>query len=257
MKLIRLLIIQIVLLTLIACTTSSSTRKKPDPVKEANRKSTILVNLGMEYVKRQQYEVAMLEFNKALAINPNSSDAHTAIANLYETIDRPKLAQQHYKQAVELAPDSPSTLNNYGKYLCNQGNYTEAERYFKQAVDTPLYSRPWIPLTNAGQCFLRANQLESAEQNFRAALKKMPAFGPALMAMSQLSYQKKNYQSARAFLQRYESVESLNAEQLSLGIKIEQALGDMDTARKYADTLQKRFPSAPVPPGLSSKIKSQ
>ncbi len=226
------------------CTTTSSSKKKPDPAKVAARKSNVLINLGMAYVERGQYQVAMEEFNKALKIDPRSYDAHTAIANLYETIDQSQLAEQHYKKAIELAPDNPSTLNNYGKYLCNKDNYSEAESYFAKAAETPLYSRPWIPLTNAGQCMQRASHFQKAEFNYRAALKKNPTYAPALMAMAQLSFEQKKYQSARAFLQRYESVQKLNAEQLHLAIEIEKALGDNETAAKYAQKLRKQFPDS-------------
>lgn len=228
--------------SLMSCMTTTSSKKKPDPVKLATRKSNVLINLGMAYAERGQYEVAMEEYNKALKINPASFDAHTAIANLYENIDQPALAQQHYKKAIELAPNNPSTLNNYGKYLCNNDNYIEAESYFSKAAETPLYSRPWLPLTNAGQCFQRAGNLTKAEHNYRSALKKNPAYAPALIAMSELSYQQSKFQSARAFLQRFEANNQLSAEQLSLAVSIEESLGDMKTAQKYSTQLEKKYP---------------
>jgi type IV pilus assembly protein PilF len=253
MRIIKILSCLGLLLVLISCSSNSTTKAgKPDPAAEATRKSNVLINLGMAYVKRGQNQVAMDQYNKALEIDPNSHDAHTAIANLYESIARSDIAQQHYKKAVELAPDNPSTLNNYGKYLCNKGDYQEAESYFSKAANTPLYARAWIPLTNAGQCMQRATQLDKAEQNFRAALKANPTFAPALIAMAQLSYQQQKYRTARAFLQRYESVNQLNAEQLLLAVNIEQALGDHETARNYAQQLHEQFPAAPQPGQLKA-----
>lgn len=228
-------------LTLINCSTTN-TKNKPDPAKQATAKSNVLVNLGMAYVERDQYQVAMDQFKKALEINPDSYDAHTAIANLYEKIDQPELADQHYKKAIELAPENPTTLNNYGKYLCNRGNYAEAEGYLLKAAKTPLYPRPWLPLTNAGQCMQRGKHFVKAEQHLRTALKKNPIYAPALAAMAQLSYQQNKFRSARAFLQRLEDLQQLTAEQLVLAVNIERALGDNNTAAKYAQQLHTLYP---------------
>ena len=231
----------LILLALSACSTTQ-TNSKVDAEKQAESKSAVLINLGLAYAERGQNQVAMDQYNRALMINPDSFDAHTAIANLYESIDQPELAEQHYKKAIELAPDNPSTLNNYGKYLCNKGQYAEAGEYFIKAAETPLYARPWLPLTNAGQCLQRAGNLAKAEQYLRAALKKNPVYAPALMAMAQLSYQQNKYRTARAFLQRLESVQSLTAEQLALAVNIEQALGDHRAEADYAQQLRTRYP---------------
>jgi type IV pilus assembly protein PilF len=234
----------------ISCTSTTTTTTesiKPDPADVANRKANVLIKLGMAYSERGQQEVAMQQYNKALKVYPQSYDAHTVIANLYEQIDQPELAQQHYEEAIDLAPDNPSTLNNYGKYLCNNGDYQQAEKYFTRAASTPFYSRPWLPLTNAGLCMTKADHFEKAEINFRAALEKHPTYAPALMAMAQLGYQQQKYPTARAFLQRYEALLKLTAEQLLLAVQIEQALGDSTTAAQYAQQLRTQFPQSPQP----------
>ncbi len=253
MRIFKMLSCLILIAVQVGCTTTSTTKSgAPDPAEVATRKSNVLINLGMAYVKRGQNQVAMDQFNKALKIDPNSHDAHTAIANLYESIGQATIAERHYKKAVKLAPDNPATLNNYGKYLCNNGDYAKAESYFRKAADTPLYVRTWVPLTNAGQCMQRANQFDKAEQDFRTALKANPTYAPALIAMAQLSYQQQKYRTARAFLQRFESVQKLNAQQLLLAVNIEQALGDNETARKYTQQLRKQFPGSPQPGHLKA-----
>jgi len=233
--------------TLISCTTTTTSKSvKPNPAEIATRKSNVLINLGMAYVERGQHQVAMDQYNKALKIDPNSHDAHTAIANLYETIGQSELAQQHYEKAVELAPKNPSALNNYGKYLCNNGNYQEAATYFNQAAQTPLYARPWLPLTNAGQCMQKAAKFDQAEQSYRAALEQHPSYAPALISMAQLSYIQKKYRTARAFLQRYESVQQLTDDQLKMAVDIETTLGDVEAAKKYEQQLRRKIPGSQV-----------
>ena len=62
--------------------------------------------------------------------------------------------------------------------------------------------------------------------------------------MSQLSYDKKNYLSARAYLQRYLAVSRHSAASLWLGIRIENILGDKDALSSYKLSLKNNFPDS-------------
>ena len=66
----------------------------------------------------------------------------------------------------------------------------------------------------------------------------------ALLPMAEVSYQKKSYLRARAFLQRYESVGPDTEESLYLGFLVESALGDSRAAAQYRDKLYEEFPGS-------------
>src|SRR5690606_30779618 len=108
------------------------------------------------------------------------------------------------RRATQLEPSNPAAANSYAVFLCRQGNWRQAEPYFRRAVENPRYPTPAAALTNAGVCARDAgNDLEAAEQYFRAALSRNPSFPDALYNMMDLSYRAENYLQARAFLQRY------------------------------------------------------
>src|SRR2546423_1564208 len=62
------------------------------------------VALGRAYMQQGKYELAQENLLKALDRNPNSVDAHTVLAVLYEHLGNPKAAEQHYARAADLAP---------------------------------------------------------------------------------------------------------------------------------------------------------
>jgi len=62
--------------------------------------------------------------------------------------------------------------------------------------------------------------------------------------MAKLNYSNGTYLGARAFLQRYESIEPQTAESLLLGYQIERALGDTSASTNYQNQLLQQFPDS-------------
>ena len=112
----------------------------------------------------------------------------------------------------------------------------------KRAVAMPLNNRKWIALTNTGLCYLKLGEQKQAELEFRKALQIKPSYAPALFEMQKISYQNRNYMSARAFMQRYLAVANYNAETLWVGIQTERALGNKTLTEQYRQQLLTLFP---------------
>lgn len=203
------------------------------------------VELGQRYLAQGKLDFAMEKLQKALQFDPNSADAHTVIAVLYERISDPKQAEEHYRRAVELQPKLGGPNNNYGTFLCQSGKYDEAEKYFQRAVADPFYKTPDIALTNAGVCLLHGGRLDQAEADFRRAVELNPSNSQALYHLAGALYQKNDYFRARAFIQRYEAQgEQITPEALLLGHDIESKLGNRSAARDYARRLRQEFPDS-------------
>ena len=119
-----------------------------------------------------------------------------------------------------------------------------AMKYFQTLMDSKLYQTPWLAMTNAGFCAKSKGLGAEAEGYLRKALESNPDFAPALLEMSKLSLENKNYLSARGFLQRYESAAEPTAESLYVGLQIEKAQGNEKEANNYRKKLQKLFPES-------------
>lgn len=223
---------------------ASSQPEDPYDVSKKRKGAESNTSLGLEYMKRGQYEVALGKLKKAVRDDPTYAPAHTVTAVLYERIGEMDLAGRHYLKAVEIDPVDGDTNNNYGVYLCKTGKEDKAIGHFLKALEDPFYSSPSVALTNAGSCALGKGDFDGADNYLRAALKIEPAFPDALLNMAKLNFEKKNYLSSRAFMQRYEAAAGHGPETLLLAYKIEVASNDRRAANKYKLMLESNFPES-------------
>jgi type IV pilus assembly protein PilF len=230
--------------TVAACTTPE---QKPhaanDPYGELSA-ADVYVQKGVRYMEQGALEVALEDLRHAVELDPANSDAHDALAILYEKLGRPEEADRHFREALSLNPENYSAFNNYGRFLCNTGHTQDAMAKFEAAYSTPLYRQPWIPLSNAGACLRRAGRPAEAEPYLRRALEKSPNHPPALLEMAYVSLEARQYLSTRAFLQRYQAIAGDTPETLWLCVQTELALGDAGEARRLADRIGLDFPDS-------------
>jgi len=215
------------------------------PSQAANKLAELHTQLGIGYLRDGKLDLAWKRLHRALEADPDYSAAHNAMALLYERMKETAKADEHFRRAVELDPVNSSAQNNYGSFLCSTGHPEEGEQRFLQAVKNPLYRSPQTAYANAGLCMLRAGKRERAESYLRSALAIDARMPVALFSMAEISFDKHNALSARAYLQRYLETSPHTAATLWLGIRIERELGDKDTESSYALLLRSRFTGSP------------
>jgi type IV pilus assembly protein PilF len=237
-----LLTLLVVLVFTTACASNPSGGEHQDSEKRKAAESN--TSLGLEYMNRGQYEVALGKLKKAVKEDPGYAPAHTVLAVLYERIGEMDLAGKHYKKAFEADSTGGDANNNYGVYLCKTGESKQAIEHFLRALDDPFYSTPAVALSNAGSCELGVGNLVKADEYLRSALKMEPDFPDALLNMARLNFAQQNYLSSRAFMQRYEVAAKHQAESLLLAYRIEMASRDSRAANKYKILLEANFPDS-------------
>jgi type IV pilus assembly protein PilF len=229
------------LVLLVACSGSATRSGENGAMREQAEVNTAL---GREYMSRGQYEIALEKLKKATSMDRSYAPAHTMLAVLYERIGDSKLAEKHYRRAIDIAPANGDVNNNFGAFLCQSGRAQKAEPYFLKAAKDPFYRTPAVVYANAGQCELQLDNLDKAENYLRQSLEYDAEFAVALLAMAKVSFRKEAHFRARAFLQRYEAAGTETAESLYLGFLIESSLQNVPGARKYTEDLLKRFPES-------------
>jgi len=241
--LVRLSLVLSVLL-LIAC--------QPEQVKEGDlaiqggekSPAAVYVSLGVEYMNRGMYDVALGKLKKALASDGSSSNAHNVIAVLYDRLGETSLAAKHYKKAVRLSPANSSAQNNYARYLCGNKEFDLADKHFNLALRNPLYKSQLLAISNAGTCAWKAGRIEQAEAYYRTALQRNSKFPAVLLKMAQLKFEQKNYLSVRAYLQRFRESSRHTAGSLWLGIQAEDKLANNDGVASYILQLKQLYPDS-------------
>ena len=241
MKLIKLVYCIALVILVCACNTTS-TQNTVSGSYQTNEVAQANINLGIEYLKRGEYENALIKLKKAEKADPRNPSVYNALGLLYQQVNQPEKAEEYFKKSLSLEPANSSTLNNYGLFLCNNNKYEEALEAFQKSANNPLYQTPEVSITNAGTCALNNDKPDLAEGYFRQALERNPKVAPALIQMGEISYDQGNYLSARGYLERYLAIAKHTPKSLWLGIRIEQQLGDKDTLSSYALLLRNNFP---------------
>ncbi|MHB8448121.1 MAG: type IV pilus biogenesis/stability protein PilW [Rudaea sp.] len=230
-----------------ACQSNGGVRVGDTKAEKRQDAAQIRVELGQRYMQQGKLELALENLQKALQYDDNYVDAHTVIAVLYERIGNVEEAGKHYKRAVELAPKSGDTNNNYGQFLCAEGQYDEAQKYYAQAMRDPFYKTPAVLYANAGVCLVDHGgglRLDDAQLDFRRALEVDPNNALALYYLAKLLYLKNDFFHARAFIQRFDALGHPDPAALLLARNIEVKLGHVDAARSYVERLRKDFPDS-------------
>lgn len=227
-----------------ACTTQSKRDSRSSAGGTSSEIAKVNTQLGLAYLREGQLELALDRLNSALEADPYYSTAHNGLGIVYDRLNMPDKAEDQFKEAIRLNPSDSAAQTNYGSFLCRHGRIDEGETHFQKAVENSLYDKPEVAYVNAGLCKRRAGDVETAETYFRAALRFDPKFPVALLNMAEVSYERKRFLSARAYLQRYNEVGVHSSRSLWLGIRVERELGDMDAVSSYAMLLKANYPDS-------------
>jgi type IV pilus assembly protein PilF len=212
-----------------------------DPVAEAGR---INARLAMEYLKRDQLQVAREKVDKALVQNPKDVNVQLSAGLVYERLHETRDAEKHFRQAVRVSPENPEALNALGAFLCRNKQQAKGEQMFLKAAANPVYRTPFVAYTNAGVCARTAGNLEQAERYLRQALTSRVDYPETYAQLAGVLHERGSDLQARAFVERYLAVAPATPDMLLLGHNIELALKDENAAAAFRERLQKEFPNS-------------
>ncbi len=201
--------------------------------------------LGTLYLQSGNLAVAMEEARLAVLIDPVYAPGHDLMGLVHMMLNEIPQAKASFERAIQLAPGDPVIANDYGWFLCQNGQEKESLKYFEAAYRNPLYKTPTRPLTNAGLCYLRIKDDKLAEENFRRALMVDGSNVQAMFHLSNLAYKRGDFYGAKKILEEMHRLIDPNAESTWLGLRIERKLGDRQTEASYAAQLRRKFPDTP------------
>lgn len=224
----------LLVVALAACGSTSNTK--------SDNSEDVHLQLGVRYLSMNKLELAKENLLQAVKTNSDNAQAHNALAFLYEKLYQYGKAKDHYETALDLAPDDLGVKNNFGRFLCEQGEREEGIELLLEASSSPLNDRQWLALTNVGRCRLSMGQKQLAENYVRQALQLNNTYAPALSEMQKMAYQNGDFGAAKGFLQRYLGVAAHTAETLWFAVLTERALGNKELAREYKNLLLEKFP---------------
>ena len=121
---------------LAGCTTSQIASEHP-----RNEAVKARLNLALAYLEQQDFPKAKENIDKAHQHDPKDYLPYSVLAYYYQQIGDSSLAEQAYQQALKLSYNRPDVRNNYGTFLCKQGQFQQAYQQFELAVKSaaPYY----------------------------------------------------------------------------------------------------------------------
>ena len=139
--------------------------------------ASILYRLGSLLTKTGQAAKARAAYERALALQPDLSEASNDLGTLLAESGDIQAAIDRFRAALAVTPDYPDALNNLGYALLLTGHGEQAQELYEKA----LKLQPDFPdaLNNLGLILGRQGDLDRAEPFFRKALQARAGYGEA------------------------------------------------------------------------------
>lgn len=201
------------------------------------------IQLGIGYLQEGITEQAKMPLQKALEIDPNSADAHAALALVFQNELEPELADQHYRKALAQGK-STRIQNNYGGFLFEQGKFKEAYAQFSEASQDTMYSGRSRVFENMGLTALRLNDEEQAMQHFERSLRLNPQQPRALLEMGTLLFDRQEYVPAQRYYEAFTQLSEHSARSLLLGARLAKVFQDRNQAASLGLQLKRLYPAS-------------
>ena len=188
------------------------TEFKPESKSEKRKNNArIKTELAIQYTQNRDYRSAVQAIDGAIQDDPNFEIAWLIRAQVYQHLKVYDKAEENFRHALSMKPDSAEINNNYGWFICDA---------LKRPNDAIAY--------------------------FDKALQLNPDFVPVFKERARAHLQQHKNAVADKEFRRYQSrVDRLSADDLLLGWKIAKANNEMQAASEYEAQLRMNYPYSP------------
>ena len=101
----------------------------------------IFKHRAIVYSGLREFDLAMADFNQAIDLKPDDPEAYTGQGRIYRMLGKPRLAIDSYSQAIEVDELFSMAYNNRGTVYQSLGDYSLALDDYSKAIELkPLYA---------------------------------------------------------------------------------------------------------------------
>jgi type IV pilus assembly protein PilF len=231
----KLTLLGLATLALAACAATVRQERKDKDAASYN------TQLGVEYMRQGDLARAKDKLDRAVNEDPQSADAHSARAMLFERMGEPSKADGEFHSALRIGPHDPQVINSYAVFLCSNGRREQGVKTFLEAAHNPLYRTPEAAYTNAGVCQRAAKHDDEAAVNFSHALQVRPDYAEAAFQLANLQFDHGQLPAARSQIDAFLGSHDATPDLLLLAVRVARAQGDRGAAQGFARRLQRDF----------------
>ncbi|EOX3331655.1 type IV pilus biogenesis/stability protein PilW [Vibrio cholerae] len=212
-------------------TAGNATQSDPTEMAEAR------IALGLGYLENGSMIKARENLEKALQHAPDYYRSQLSMAHYYEAVGENDSARKMYRTALSKHPKNGNVLNNFGTFLCKQGEYDTADQYFRRAVEQPYYYLISASYENAGLCALKAGKTDNAREYFKRAIDHDPNRLLSILQLTRMEIEAGDYTPARLRLMDLNQRYGYQKASLKLLIELEKRAGNSALEQKYQTLL--------------------
>ena len=128
--------------------------------------------LGNLYVASGKYENALHEFEAALEDNSIHADTYIGLAKTYIALNRNEEAEANLRLAIESDVSYWASFNAMGNFLFGQGRFEEAAEFYQMYVNRA--DNDASALSNLGAAYYLAGEFRKAAEAWEDAIKIRP-----------------------------------------------------------------------------------
>lgn len=183
--------------------------------------SDVYRELGYLYYRRHQYQQALVNFRKNIALNPQDFAGLNGVGAVYSSLDLPVLAVEVLENALSLNPDYPVTHYNLAVAYYQTGVKIDISEHL---IDKALYHfTKYVSLVSDAS-------LRPGDRQFISRLRQMRSSISVLALENQNFLKQKVYQLNNWFAQYLSEKERIH-ERLDLGVLL-AGLNEQEEALK-------------------------
>tara|TARA_Y100001956_G_scaffold16659_1_gene16171 strand:- start:4056 stop:4769 length:714 start_codon:yes stop_codon:yes gene_type:complete len=229
----------LLILAISGCVTVETTNNTSENTFNPKERAEARIALGMGYLEQGNMLKARENFEKALNHSPGYYRAQLSMAHYFEKVGETSSAEKMYKTSLRQHPKNGNVLNNYGTFLCKQGDYSAADKYFNSAIQQPYYYLISGSYENAALCALKAGNTQQAKNYFIRTLDHDPNRINSVLRLAKLEIDDGEYTQARIRLMKLHQSYGLQKPSLRLLIELEEKAGNHILEQQYRDKLAK------------------
>jgi tetratricopeptide (TPR) repeat protein len=154
-----------------------------------------MMNYGLSFLARREYAMALSYLERAESLDPTYGPVEANLGVALGGLDRNQEAEQHFRRAVELAPDLAEPYIFYGRWLIERNRLPESQALLEAAIRKNRLSFPARDLL--GQVYSRQGNRQAATQLQYDTVKVTFGEDVARRYMAELAERQKQAQAAK------------------------------------------------------------
>ena len=174
-------------------------------------------NIGNNYISKQLFQEAIVEYEKAIALKPNHKEAYNKLGTCYNQQNDYNNAIKMFQKAVSLDPNYKDAYINLVNCYFNLGNCYIQQKKYNNAIEiyNKMISQNLIykeVYNNLGSCYYYKKQYEDSIKIYTKSIEIYPNYIDCYNNLGKCYLDIKDFDNALQHLQKAISIDPNNKE---------------------------------------------